>query len=551
MIGIKLEPYNIQIISEFFELFKTPWELFDYKKVYEVIITDEIQIDFDAKLIIFLHRNRDSNQNISQRKFHHQPALIHCNEVTFPIYTGIRVINNGSPLINDVNTGEYIGSYCYDRGRTILHIGYDFFEETRYLITNGQPPQYACFPALDIHIANLRNWILQAGAQLIEIPPIANGSNFFACLTHDVDFSGIRNHKFDHTFAGFLYRALVGSLIKFVKGRYSLKMLARNWIAVAKLPFIQLGLLQDFWTTFKQYRVIEQELPSTFFFVPFKNRSGKTESGTAPIVRAVKYEVTQYKLDIAQLLEANCEIGVHGIDSWIDTEKGKEEINKICTLTGRSDLGVRMHWLYFGHDSPEKLEQAGYVFDSTCGFNEMIGYKSGTAQVYKPLRVKQLLELPMHIMDTALFYPDRMNLTFSEGINAIKVLIKKAADNGGVLTINWHDRSIAPERFWDDVYSHTLYELKNQRARFLTAGAVVNWFRKRRKIIFNQVSNNGLPSKVKLTGLDVDAIDGMFLRIYFPTKQKSPDTFHKHAILTYQDILLGRQNEIDILLKNT
>jgi len=547
VIGIALRLYDPLVISEFFELFKTPWEFFKPNKIYEVIITDEFQFDYHkAKLIIVFHRDVDSIQDKSQRKIYHQPVLLCCNGANFPIYIGTKEIKGSFPMIHNAKTGEAIGGYYYKNGKIVLHIGYDFFEESGYLICNGQPPEYAYFPTLDIHIDNLRNWILQAGAQLVEIPPMANGSKFFACLTHDVDFSGIRNYRFDHTFAGFLYRALVISFIQYLKGKYSLKMLARNWVAVAKLPFIHLGLIEDFWVTFKQYREIEREAASTFFFVPFKNRSGKSEKGTAPIIRAVKYDIAQLKPDIAQLIEEGCEIAVHGIDSWIDVEKGREELGKICALTRQSECGVRMHWLYFEVESPKKLEQAGYIFDSTSGYNEIIGYKTGTSQVYKPLGVNYLLELPMHVMDTALFYPDRMNLTFSEGIKTIRMLIKIAASNGGVLTFNWHDRSIAPERLWDDIYRYVLEELKIQGAYFLTAGAVVNWFRKRRAILFVQTPSNGLPNKVKLTGPDISPVDRMFLRMYFPCEQRSPQKFHKPAILNYQDVLLDGQNEVEI-----
>jgi hypothetical protein len=49
-----------------------------------------------------------------------------------------------------------------------------------------------------------------------------------------------------------------------------------------------------------------------------------------------------------------------------------------------------------------------------------------------------------------------------------------------VLTINWHDRSIAPERLWDDFYLKLLQELKSRGAWIATAAQVVAWFRKRR-----------------------------------------------------------------------
>ena len=64
-----------------------------------------------------------------------------------------------------------------------------------------------------------------------------------------------------------------------------------------------------------------------------------------------------------------------------------------------------MHWLYYDQQSPVALEQAEAVYDSTIGYKETVGYRAGTTQVYKPLQVTRLLELPMHVMDTALFYP--------------------------------------------------------------------------------------------------------------------------------------------------
>lgn len=548
VIGIALKFSNITIISEFFELFKTPWECFSPDRIYDVVISDQAELNIlEARLIIIIPREEGSAfEKTGPRLL--EPILLRSGDVTFPVYAGIRKVVGGSPLINVEKTGECVVSYFRDNSKAILRLGYDFFEETRYLLTDGQPLDYASIPTLDIHIANLRRWILESGAPLVEILPIANGSKFFACLTHDVDFAGIRNHKFDRTLVGFVYRALVNSVVQYLKGQYSLKMLARNWVAVAELPLIHLGLLRDFWATFRQYSEIERDAPSTYFLVPFKDKPGtsENENGNAPSVRAVKYDVANLRKELLQLMAEGCEIGVHGIDSWADVEKAKEEIGKIRDLTGRSEMGVRMHWLYLGPGSPAKLERAGYVFDSTFGYNEKIGYKAGTSQVYRPLGADNLLELPMHIMDTALFYPDRMNLTLSEGITAIQSLIETVARFGGVLTFNWHDRSVAPERLWDGVYRCVLNELQLQGAHFLTAGAVVDWFRKRRAVAFDRVYTNSLSSKVKITGLDMSPTDGMMLRIYSPIEQPFGREPSPSTGLVYRDIILGNHKELDL-----
>ena len=139
-----------------------------------------------------------------------------------------------------------------------------------------------------------------------------------------------------------------------------------------------------------------------------------------------------------------------------------------------------MHWLYFGPQSPALLEEAGYSYDSTVGYNGAVGYRAGTGQVFKPFATQRLLELPLHLMDTAMFYPSHMNLSPVAARAEMQALIGNAVRFGGVLTVNWHDRSLAPERLWDQPYLDLLAELKRRGAWMPTAGEAVAWFRERR-----------------------------------------------------------------------
>ena len=372
----------------------------------------------------------------------------------------------------------------------------------------------------------------------MECPPSPKGNKFFACLTHDVDNGGIKNHKADHTIVGFLYRAVIISVGRFLGGEYSLESMIRNWKAAASLPLVYLGFVSDYWRSFKEYVQIEREHPSTFFLVPFKGREGRVLSGSAPCIRAVKYEASDLKDEIEYVLCHGGEIGVHGIDSWLDAEAGRGELDKIRKLTGETEIGVRMHWLYHCPDSCSFLEDAGYSYDSTSGYNECIGFRAGTLQVFKPLNVKNLLELPMHVMDTALFYPDRMNLKAAEGVQAINECIKEALEHGGVLTLNWHDRSIAPERLWGWAYIKALQELEARGAKFLTAGNTVGWFRKRRAIQFEHVEFDGSSFRVNLKFPAIEPSDGILLRTYPPQEDFSR--------LEYRDIPIHGENGAEV-----
>jgi hypothetical protein len=129
------------------------------------------------------------------------------------------------------------------------------------------------------------------------------------------------------------------------------------------------------------------------------------------------------------------------------------------------------------------------------------------------------MELPLHIMDTALFYPQYLNLTHQAARQAVWPLIQQVAVRGGALTINWHDRSIAPERLWGDFYLELLDELKSRGAWFPTAAQAVAWFRKRRAatVEIDQVEGGNI--RVRTHSSPSDTLPGLRVRIYKPFDQ--------------------------------
>ena len=146
-----------------------------------------------------------------------------------------------------------------------------------------------------------------------------------------------------------------------------------------------------------------------------------------------------------------------------------------------------MHWLYYRGESPLTLEKAGAAYDSSIGYNETVGYRAGTTQAYKPLNATRLLELPLHVMDTALFFPSHLNLSPREAWKRVGNIVDNAVRFGGSVTVNWHDRSIAPERLWGEFYVKLVEGLKCKGAWFPTAAQAVSWFRKRRSAEFENL----------------------------------------------------------------
>ena len=530
MIGVNADFEERDAVREFFELFKTPWEFCRDLGNYDVVLCNGgRQFDGTAKLIVVYaggHTDYDNQLRIQtgpQRKtastlsYRGDRIPIYGNTITFPR-------TEGSSLTDEDSEEAVLHKQTSETA--ICRIGYDLFGEVRRLLTIGQPAANAAIPTLELHIALLRDLITSSGLSLVEIPPVPEGYNSIVCLTHDIDHPSIRRHVWDHTAFGFLYRAVVGSLRNLMRGRISVRELGRNWGAALMLPLVYCGLTKDFWMDFADsYLNLETGLKSTFFVIPFRDRAGLNVSGVKAERRAAKYAARDVADQLRKLQKAGCEIGLHGIDAWLNSSRGREELEEIRRLTGASEIGVRMHWLYYDQQSPVVLEKAGAAYDSTIGYNETVGYRAGTTQAYKPLQATQLLELPLHAMDTALFYPDYLGLSPRQATTVLGQLVDNAVQFGGCLTINWHDRSLAPERLWGACYRDLVQHLRSGRAWFATASEAVSWFQKRRSVVFETDAIESDAVHARVSAHIGDDLPGLRLRIYKPRELPRIDTY--------------------------
>jgi peptidoglycan/xylan/chitin deacetylase (PgdA/CDA1 family) len=313
------------------------------------------------------------------------------------------------------------------------------------------------------------------------------------------------------------------------------------------LPFVYTGLCKDFWNTFEQYLQLEKDIPTTYFIIPFKNKPGQNVSRKKALRRATKYEITEIKEIVNKLLKHGYEIGVHGIDSWHNIDLAKQEKNRIMTMTGgQKHVGIRMHWLCFNQDSFKILDHAGFLYDSTFGYNNAVGYKGGTLQVFRPMGVDALLELPLHIQDNALFSTKRMNLSITDPLDIMNSFIQNNLLYGGVLTLLWHPRSIAPERLYKDFYIKILEILKNNKMWFGTAVQVVEWFKKRRNISFECIHNKNNSINITIKGNDGAIQPSLIIRIYNQKLSIDHKMSKQNRLKGYFDVPLLDKNEINI-----
>jgi hypothetical protein len=522
VIGVLAKATETRAAEEFFQLFKTPWEFWSPNRIYDLVVVtcDDAPWDLNAHMLMICSSRTSS--------FDHRLGVVTKSKggggwlewqgSTFPVYGDVAAIESaGQRLLTATKTGEVVGAEAGSAECPAVRIGFDLFWEVEYLLSQGQPSENAHTPALDMHISLLRAIMIGAGVAFVEIPPLRPGYDFMACLTHDVDFIGIRDHRFDHTMWGFLYRSSVGSLVRAMKGRLAWSKCVENWKAALSLPLVHLGICDDFWLEFERYMKIEKDFGSTFFFIPFKNVAGSLGAAPAPKARAAKYDIASNREHLLDLLDEGCEVGLHGLDAWRNRESAQVESNRLQQVTGQKAEGARMHWLYWSKGSPKVLEDAGFGYDSTFGYNDAVGFRAGTTQPFRPLGVENLLELPLNIQDSALFYRDRMKLSENEARNTCKKVLRSAFTFGGLLTVNWHTRSLSPERLWGGFYAELLKEFHKYRVWFGKAQDIVGWFRKRRALTFDCVQFKENSVRVALGSTFEPSESAFIVRLHYPT----------------------------------
>jgi hypothetical protein len=546
MIGVVYKSHEEAAVRELFELFKTPWEPYDRSHHYDVLLStsQDLPANTPAKLIVIYgseFTRNDSPARRLEKESADECTWLQGDGFDVPVYGQVSTLaRSEDAFLRLKSSGECVGDDLKDGSQQTIRIGYNLFEEVAFLLSKGQPPRNAAIPTLEIHISILRECVRNAGISFLEVLPTPYGYDFTASLTHDVDFVGIRDHKLDQTMWGFLYRASIGALVSLAKGRSTWSRCVENWKAVASLPLVYLGLCEDFWIEFDRFSEMESGLSPTYFFIPFRDEPGTWNDRPAPSRRAAKYDVGQLREPIRKLAQEGCGIGLHGLNAWRDSASAKLESKRISEVFEQSERGVRMHWLYMTEQSPKVLEDAGFAYDSTYGYNEAVGFRAGTAQAFCPIGAPGLTELPLIIQDTAMFYPNRMNLSEGEALDRCIEVIRAIVRYGGALTINWHTRSLSPERLWGEFYKELLARIKQSKVWFCTAGMNAKWFRSRRAVRFEEGSNE---DEVRLTLDDPLSPDAPPLRVRVYGGERS-----RHLDIHDQDIAWRGSTDLSVSL---
>jgi hypothetical protein len=179
------------------------------------------------------------------------------------------------------------------------------------------------------------------------------------------------------------------------------------------------------------------------------------------------------------------EIGLHaGLDSFCSGRRLAEQKRNLEEEVGCSLSSVRQHFLRFRNDVTWRAqERAGFISDSSYGFNERVGFRANFCLPFQPYSVKEereidLWEVPLVIQDNAVFARGGCGKGSHDDVMEI---LREVRKQGGVCTLLWHSNTVWSRGYpgWLEAYEKILRWSLEEGAFVGSVEELISWWRNR------------------------------------------------------------------------
>jgi peptidoglycan/xylan/chitin deacetylase (PgdA/CDA1 family) len=271
---------------------------------------------------------------------------------------------------------------------------------------------------------------LMSNESKVEYP---DDKKFAVCLTHDIDFVYLEK----------ISSAMFDSIGALIHGQ------------IKKAFRVFRNRKQKWRCNFKDIIALEKKYgaKSSFYFM-VSDKSNKNVTG-------LFYNLNRFKPDIKYIAEQGWDIGLHGgYMAYNDLAQIKKEKKMIEEILGKEVIGYRNHFLRFKiPDTWDFLNQAGFKYNTSMGYVDMVGFRNGMCHPFKPFNLNthkkvDIWEIPLIIMDDTLF--KYMNLDIKNAWEITKQLIDTVEKYRGVITILWHNNYMVNDylRFYEAILKY-------------------------------------------------------------------------------------------------
>lgn len=222
-------------------------------------------------------------------------------------------------------------------------------------------------------------------------------------ISHDVDHL----YPSEHIFRDLIFPKLwIRSLFQMLKGNISFPSFFGRLLSIFDKRLHRIPEIIDFDK--------KMGINSTFFF-------GMDN------IWGMSYRKEKADEWIKYVLGQGFDVGVHGVEID-DFKKMKKEYAAFQKLSGLNHFGIRTHYVRYNETTFEKMNEVGYLFDSSK-FNKK------EIELLVPYQIGSMWEFPLHIMDGYVMNND-LEIAKRRTISALQIAKK---NNIGCVTFLFHD----------------------------------------------------------------------------------------------------------------
>jgi hypothetical protein len=308
------------------------------------------------------------------------------------------------------------------------------------------------------------------------VEPAWPGDRPFAlCLSHDVDFASTKDHH--RKLARRMRRAFSARGPRWIALKHAAGSLYRLLTEASKAD--PLGRFEEWLELEARYG-----FSSTFHYFPPSPEPAHVLDCDYGLEDKVTFEGRRVSVAgmMRRMKELGWEIGLHGsIESARVPGALEDQKRQLEEAIGGRIRSTRQHYLQYDVTvTPELQARAGLLCDSTMGFNNSIGFRASTSYPFwcwghRESDKLPVLEVPLHIMEVALFRRPEARSTEAQAIADCLALMDAVERVGGCLTLNWHPNSIVNASYYR-IFAALLEEAARRGAWGCSAGQLYEWW---------------------------------------------------------------------------
>jgi peptidoglycan/xylan/chitin deacetylase (PgdA/CDA1 family) len=211
---------------------------------------------------------------------------------------------------------------------------------------------------------------------------------------------------------------------------------------------------------------------SSFYFIATDND-----------IKRFRYDIEDLENDLFFIIDKGWEVGLHcGYFSYDNLNLINKEKKRLEKLIGKEVIGCRNHYLRFKvPDTWELLAKAGFKYDSTFGYSDVVGFRNGMCHPFKPINLKthreiDILEIPLNVMDSTIL----KYMGSTDAWKTAKKLIDTTEKYNGVITLLWHNDVLncSFREKWRKLYEKILLYCYEKNAWMTSGEEVYIWWKK-------------------------------------------------------------------------